>query len=80
VIPVMIRDASHADIDEEVKGMGLGRVSAFMTKATLERLRGRAYSPIQFELLAIESPFQSCESTTAGIGLEVRLQKATTTN
>jgi len=80
VIQDMNRDASHADIDEEVKGMGLGRVSAFMTKATLERLRNRAYSPVQFELLAIESPFQSCEITTSGIGLEVRLEKTTTTN
>ncbi len=45
------------------------------TKATLERLRNRAYSPLQFELLVAESPFQTCEITTAGIGLEVRLEK-----
>ncbi len=57
------------------RGMDLGRLSAFMTKATLERLRNRAYSPLQFELLVAESPFQTCEITTAGIGLEVRLTK-----
>jgi len=75
VIQDMSRDVTHADIDEEVKGMDLGRLSAFMTKATLERLRNRAYSRLQFELLVAESPFQTCEITTAGIGLEARLEK-----
>jgi ubiquinone/menaquinone biosynthesis C-methylase UbiE len=75
VIQDMSRGATHADIEEEVKGMGLGRLSSFMTKATLERLRNRAYSPLQFELLVAESPFQTCEITIAGIGLEVRLTK-----
>ena len=75
VIQDMSHGATHADIEEEVKGMGLGRLSSFMTKATLERLRTRAYSPLQFELLVAESPFQTCEITTAGIGLEVRLTK-----
>jgi hypothetical protein len=75
VIQDMGHDATHADIEDEVKGMDLGRVSSFMAKATLERLRNRAYSPLQFELLVAESPFQACEITTAGIGLEVRLQK-----
>lgn len=75
VIQDMSRDATHADIETEVTAMKLGRLSAFMTRATLERLRNRAYSPAQFELLAAESPFRSCEITTAGIGLEVRLEK-----
>ena len=75
VIQDMSREATHADINEEVKGMDLGRLGAFMTKATLERLRNRAYSPLQLELLIAESPFQTCEITTAGIGLEARLEK-----
>jgi ubiquinone/menaquinone biosynthesis C-methylase UbiE len=75
VIQDMSHDATHADIEEEVKGMDLGRVGSFMTKATLESLRNRAYSPLQLELLIAESPFQTCEITTAGIGLEVRLTK-----
>jgi ubiquinone/menaquinone biosynthesis C-methylase UbiE len=78
VIQDMSRDATHADIGAEVKGMELGRLSSFMTKATLERLRNRAYSPAQFERLVKESPFQSWEITTSGIGLEVRLEKTTT--
>ena len=75
VIQDMSRDASHADIDQEVTKMELGRLSAFTTKATLEMLRRRAYSPAQFERLAAESPFRTCEIQTEGIGLEVRLTK-----
>ncbi len=79
VIQDMSRAASHADIVEEVKGMELGRLSALMTRATLEALRNRAYSPAQVEQLATESPFQTCEIKNAGIGLEVRLKKSTRT-
>jgi ubiquinone/menaquinone biosynthesis C-methylase UbiE len=75
VIQDMSRDATHADIDGEVKGMELGRVNAFTTKATLEMLRRRAYSGAQFERLAAQSPFKRCETRTEGIGLEVRLKK-----
>lgn len=79
VIQDMSRDASHAEIDEEVKGMELGRLSAFTTRATLEALRNRAYSAAQFERLAIESPFRRCEIKKTGIGLEVRLKKSSNT-
>jgi ubiquinone/menaquinone biosynthesis C-methylase UbiE len=75
VIQDMSSEATHTDIEQEVKGMELGRVSSFMTKGTLEMLKGRAYSPRQFERLAAESPFRSCDITTEGIGLEVRMTK-----
>jgi ubiquinone/menaquinone biosynthesis C-methylase UbiE len=75
VIEDMSSNASHADIEAEVRKMELGGVSAFMTKATLEMLRRRAYSPAQFESLAAKSPFQTCVIRTEGIGLEVRLVK-----
>ena len=75
LIQDMSSDATHADIEREVKGMELGWVSSFTTKATLEMLKRRAYSPRQFERLVAESPFKSCEITTEGIGLEVRLSK-----
>jgi ubiquinone/menaquinone biosynthesis C-methylase UbiE len=75
VIDDMSRDATHAEIADEVRGMGLGRVSSFMTKATLEMLRRRAYSPGQFERLAADSPFRECAISTSGIGLRVRLTK-----
>ncbi|MGZ6046373.1 MAG: class I SAM-dependent methyltransferase [Isosphaeraceae bacterium] len=75
LIQDMSSDASHADIEREVKGMGLGRVGSFTTKGTLEMLKRRAYSPARFERLAAESPFQTCRISTEGIGLEVRLTK-----
>jgi len=75
VIQDMSRDATHAAIEGEVRAMELGPVSTFTTKATLEMLRRRAYAPAQFERLAAESPFRTCEIALAGIGLEVRLRK-----
>jgi ubiquinone/menaquinone biosynthesis C-methylase UbiE len=75
VIQDMSSDASHADIEREVQGMQLGRISSFTTKGTLEMLKRRAYSPARFEQLAEESPFKTCAITTEGIGLEVRLEK-----
>ena len=75
VIQDMSRDATHGDIDREVRGMELGRISTFTTTATLEMLKRRAYSAAQFERLANQSPFQTCVISTEGIGLEVRLNK-----
>jgi ubiquinone/menaquinone biosynthesis C-methylase UbiE len=75
VIQDMSSDATHADIEHEVQGMHLGRVSSFTTKGTLEMLKRRAYPPAKFEQLAAESPFKTCVITTEGIGLEVRLTK-----
>jgi ubiquinone/menaquinone biosynthesis C-methylase UbiE len=75
VIQDMSKDATHADIAAEVRGMDLGRFSAFTTTTTLEMLKRRAYSAAQFEGLAAQSPFRSCDITTQGIGLEVRLSK-----
>ena len=75
VIEDMSSDASHADIDAEVRKMELGRVSAFMTKGTLEMLRRRAYSPARLERLVARSPFHTCAIQTEGIGLEVQLVK-----
>ena len=75
VIQDMSSDATHADIEREVKKMHLGWWSTFSTKATLEMLRRRAYSPARFKRLAAESRFQNCVITTEGIGLEARLKK-----
>jgi ubiquinone/menaquinone biosynthesis C-methylase UbiE len=75
VIQDMRRDASGADIDQEVRRMGLGRLNAFMTKQALRMLRRRAYSPAQFERLVADSAFRTCDIHTEGIGMEVRLTK-----
>jgi ubiquinone/menaquinone biosynthesis C-methylase UbiE len=76
VIQDMSSEASHADINLEVQKMRLGWWGAFSTTATLEMLKRRAYSPARFKQLAAGSPFHTCEITTQGIGLEVRLKKA----
>jgi ubiquinone/menaquinone biosynthesis C-methylase UbiE len=75
VIQDMSHDATHEDIAREVAGMGLGRLSSFTTRATLEMLKRRAYSPGRFASLAATSPFRTAAITTQGIGLEVRLEK-----
>jgi ubiquinone/menaquinone biosynthesis C-methylase UbiE len=75
VIQDMSGEATHAGIDHEVAGMGLGRLSAFTTRGTLEMLKRRAYSPLTFERLAAASPFQKSAITMEGISLEVRLTK-----
>jgi ubiquinone/menaquinone biosynthesis C-methylase UbiE len=75
VIQDMRRDASGADIDQEVRRLGLSRLNAFMTKRALTMLRRRAYSPAQFERLAADSAFRTCDIQTGGIGMEVRLIK-----
>lgn len=77
LIQDMSRDATHADIAREVGAMKLGRINSFTTRATLEMLKRRAYSPSQFERLVAASPFRTSEVTTEGIGLEVRLIKET---
>ena len=75
VIQDMSRDATHAEIEHEVEGMGLDWLNTFTTMATLEMLKRHAYSPRQFERLAEDSPFETCQISTDGIGLEVRLTK-----
>ncbi|MFF5207060.1 class I SAM-dependent methyltransferase [Streptosporangium sp. NPDC000396] len=75
VIHDMNKDISRADIDREVKGMELSPLNAFMTKLPLMWLRRRAYSRAQFEHLAAESAFRTCDVRADGITLEVRLAK-----
>lgn len=75
VIQDLSRDASGSDIADEVRGMGIGAASAVMTRVILGQLRRRAYSPAQFERLVGDSPFRTCEITTEGIGMEIRMEK-----
>ncbi|WP_432928065.1 class I SAM-dependent methyltransferase [Microbispora sp. CA-135349] len=75
VIHDMSREASRADIDEEVRGMGLTPLNSFMTKVPLLALRRRAYSRGLFARLAAESAFGTCEIRTEGISVEVRLTR-----
>ena len=75
VIHDLRRDASAADIGREVGGMSLGRLSGRMTRWALRMLRRRAYTPAQFERLAADSAFHTCDVRTQGVGMEVRLPR-----
>jgi ubiquinone/menaquinone biosynthesis C-methylase UbiE len=75
VIQDLRRDASGADIDREVDGMGLGRLSGRMTRWALRMLRRRASTPSQFDRLAAGSAFRTCDIRAQGVGMEIRLQR-----
>jgi ubiquinone/menaquinone biosynthesis C-methylase UbiE len=77
VIHDLSKDASNAEMDEEVEAMKLSRFNAFMTKFVLATLlRRRAYSPVEFKRVVAESAFRTCEIRKDGIGMEVRLTKS----
>jgi ubiquinone/menaquinone biosynthesis C-methylase UbiE len=70
------RDASIADVNIAVSNMKLGRVNATITRFIFRHsLLKRAYSRQDFERLAGESRFGSCQIQTDAIGLEVTLEK-----
>ena len=75
IIQDMRREASQADIDQEIKRMQLGWLNSFMTRLTLRVLRLRAFSQDQFERLAAQSAFGRCAVQSAGMSIEVRLTK-----
>jgi ubiquinone/menaquinone biosynthesis C-methylase UbiE len=75
VIEDMRKEASDAAIRKEVATMHLGWVGAFVTRRILRGLRRRAYTKEQFEQMAVASPFGGGETSTSGIGIEVRLTK-----
>jgi ubiquinone/menaquinone biosynthesis C-methylase UbiE len=69
-------DASLADIDRYVNGLGLGRIDRLVTKLIFRHLLlKRAYSPAQFQGMAAASRFGSCAIQESSIGLEVSLRK-----
>jgi ubiquinone/menaquinone biosynthesis C-methylase UbiE len=77
VIQDLSKDASNAEIDQEVRAMKLSRFNAFMTKFVLATLlRRRAYSPAKFKQVVAESAFRTCEIRKDGIGMEVWLRKS----
>jgi ubiquinone/menaquinone biosynthesis C-methylase UbiE len=77
VIEDLSRDASSADIAQEVRQMGLHGINGFITRWILATmLRRRAYAPAQFEGVVAESIFRTGEIRRKGIGIEVRLTKS----
>jgi ubiquinone/menaquinone biosynthesis C-methylase UbiE len=77
VIEDLCKDTSAGEIAREVRTMGQDPLNAFMTRQALGSLRRRAYTRQQFERLASASAFHGGTIRMEGIGLEVRLTKAT---
>jgi ubiquinone/menaquinone biosynthesis C-methylase UbiE len=71
------RDASHDDIDVEIRHMGLSALNALMTRWTFRlMLLKRAYTREQLEQMVGQSRFGRCAFAANGIGFELRLTKA----
>jgi len=77
VIQDLSRDASRADIAEEIRQQELRGLDAMLTRWILSTmLRRRAYTPGRFERLVAGSPFRRCTIRTEGIGFEARMEKS----
>ncbi len=76
VIVDLRRDASPAEIDGEVEGMGLARLDAFLTRWTFHQmLLKTAYSLAEMEAMISRTPFGKGRIDATGIGFQVWLEK-----
>ena len=76
VILDMRRDASAADIDREVKGMGLDPINRFFVKWTFDKmLLKSAYSLESMKAMIAQTPFEKYKLTVNGIGFQAWLEK-----
>ncbi|HUI53615.1 MAG TPA: class I SAM-dependent methyltransferase [Bryobacteraceae bacterium] len=72
------KDASRADVYEEVRGMGLSALNTLLTRWIFRfGLLKRAYTPDAVKRMAAQSLFGRCEIAANGIGFELRLTKCT---
>ena len=75
VIVDLRRDASPADIDQEIKGMGLGRINEILVRWTFKQmLLKSAYSVDEIRAMVSQTPFGRCRIDTSGIGFMVWLE------
>ncbi len=76
VIVDLRRDASQAEIDQEIEKMGLGRVDRWMTRWTFQRmLLKSAYRAEEMKAFVRQTPFGECKIETSGIGFTVWMEK-----
>lgn len=76
VIADLRRDASAPEIDQEVKGMGLGRLNEFLVRWTFDQmLLKSAYSIDEMKNLISQTRFGKCKISTNGVGFQVVLEK-----
>jgi len=76
----MRRDASPDAIKATVKDMGLGWFNSLLTRWIFRWLRKRAYSLDDFRQIAGETPFGTYEIKSEGIGAEMYLISASSSN
>ena len=76
VIADLRRDASPAEIDREVKGMGLNRLNEFLVRWTFDQmLLKSAYSVDEMKQMVSQTPFGKCKIEISGVGFQVQLEK-----
>ena len=72
----MNKNVTSSEINAAVNQMGLGPINAILTKLIFKHsLIKRAYSREDFERMAAQTPFGSCEISAASIGFEILLRK-----
>ena len=76
IIADMRRDASAADIEQEVKGMGLDPLNRFFVKWTFDHmLLKSAYSIDAMRSMVAQTPFSKYRIDTKGVGFIAWLEK-----
>ncbi len=72
----MRREATHADIETELRKMGLGPIDEALTRWTFQNmLLKSAYSTAEIESFVAQTPFGKCKLEVGGIGFQVWLKK-----
>lgn len=76
VISDLRRDASAAEIEREIKGMGIGPLNQFLVRWTFRNmLLKSAYSVDEMRAMVAQTPFGRCEIHVDGVGFQVWLKK-----
>lgn len=76
VIVDLRRDASPAEIDQEVEGMGLGALDALWVRLTFRSfLLKNAYTQEEMRVMTAQTPFKTCRVDQGGIGFQVWLTR-----
>lgn len=69
-------DASPADIEAEVQGMGLNAVNRFITRWTFKHfLLKNAYTAASMREMVAKTPFRECDIHEGAVSMEVWLRK-----
>jgi ubiquinone/menaquinone biosynthesis C-methylase UbiE len=76
VISDLRKDASAEDIEQEIKGMGLGPINRMMVRWTFKNmLLNSAYRVDEMRSMIAQTPFGKCQIDVDGVGFRVWLTK-----